>query len=694
MVDAVRSATNGWEWTPQTALRQSVVDNAAVASVKEENWLSLRLGSAEGGARDRGGRMSQRRNTTGNGRAVTDRRRRLHGSAMVALVVTLATQAAAQPPSFITFESGPVRPLALSPDGTTLYAVNTPDNTLEIFDVVPSGLTPSHVGAGRHGAGRGGGARQRRGVGRQPPLRQRQHRRRQRQRPARRPHAARRRRAAATSSSPARRQPRLHHHGAPRPEQRRCRAATSTVAGIGRADVWVFDATNLGATLGGTPLTVVTLFGDTPRALAVSPDGGTVYAAVFRSGNQTTSHQRSAGVQHQRRQRRQRHRAGLLHRRRHVASRRLAAAAQELRRASTAPRPASSSSSTATAASSIGGRTSSAATGTTPSASTLPDLDVFAIDANAGTAGRDRRLRRRRHDALQHGGQPGERRRSTSPTPTRRTTSASRAPARCRPASSRSASRRRCAAISPSRASRSSTAAPSLPRHLNKHIDYADVPVPAGVKTTASRRRSAWRSRATAATLYVAAFGSARSASSTPPQLEDDTFDRPAPADHIAVTGGGPAGLVLDEATRLYVADALRQRGRRRRPHPGQRRRRDPERRAAQSRAGQRRRRPAVPLRRVPHRQQRRGVVRELPHLRRHRRSRLGSRQSRRRSSSPTATRSRIGSRRADFHPMKGPMTTQSLRGLVNMGPQHWRGRPSGRRRTTRSTPSTSPSPA
>jgi hypothetical protein len=26
------------------------------------------------------------------------------------------------------------------------------------------------------------------------------------------------------------------------------------------------------------------------------------------------------------------------------------------------------------------------------------------------------------------------------------------------------------------------------------------------------------------------------------------------------------------------------------------------------------------------------------------------------------------------FHPMKGPMTTQSLRGLANLGPQHWRG--------------------
>src|SRR4030095_3771927 len=27
-----------------------------------------------------------------------------------------------------------------------------------------------------------------------------------------------------------------------------------------------------------------------------------------------------------------------------------------------------------------------------------------------------------------------------------------------------------------------------------------------------------------------------------------------------------------------------------------------------------------------------------------------------------------------DFHPMKGPMTTQSLRGMANQGPMHWRG--------------------
>lgn len=62
-----------------------------------------------------------------------------------------------------------------------------------------------------------------------------------------------------------------------------------TTAGVGRADVWVFDSTNLGASLGGTPLTIVTLFGDTPRALAASTDGNTAIAAVFHSGNRTTT---------------------------------------------------------------------------------------------------------------------------------------------------------------------------------------------------------------------------------------------------------------------------------------------------------------------------------------------------------------------------------------------------------------------
>ena len=50
---------------------------------------------------------------------------------------------------------------------------------------------------------------------------------------------------------------------------------------IGRADVWVFDSANLGDAMGGEPITIITLFMDTPRALSVSPDGKKVYAAGF-----------------------------------------------------------------------------------------------------------------------------------------------------------------------------------------------------------------------------------------------------------------------------------------------------------------------------------------------------------------------------------------------------------------------------
>ena len=51
----------------------------------------------------------------------------------------------------------------------------------------------------------------------------------------------------------------------------------------------MFDANNLGTAAGGTRLTKLTLFADTPRALAASRDGSRVYAAAFFSGNQTTT---------------------------------------------------------------------------------------------------------------------------------------------------------------------------------------------------------------------------------------------------------------------------------------------------------------------------------------------------------------------------------------------------------------------
>ena len=208
-------------------------------------------------------------------------------AALLHLGSQLAVPAHAQP-DYTLFESDPVRPIAMSPDGQRLFVVNTPDGYLEIYDlspgfavaeaVVPVGLEPVAVAARNNNevwvvnhlsdsvsiidlsvspprvvrtllvgdeprdivfAGPGGN------------------------------------RAFITTA----------HRGqnSPYPD------GDYDVPGIGRADVWVFNATSLGSSLGGTPLTIVTLFGDRPRALSATPDGSRVYAAVYRSGNQTTA---------------------------------------------------------------------------------------------------------------------------------------------------------------------------------------------------------------------------------------------------------------------------------------------------------------------------------------------------------------------------------------------------------------------
>src|SRR5262245_30443413 len=48
--------------------------------------------------------------------------------------------------AFVNFESGHVRPLAMSPDGSKLFAVNTPDNRLEIYTVNPGTVTQATPG--------------------------------------------------------------------------------------------------------------------------------------------------------------------------------------------------------------------------------------------------------------------------------------------------------------------------------------------------------------------------------------------------------------------------------------------------------------------------------------------------------------------------------------------------------------------
>ncbi|MFN8543144.1 MAG: hypothetical protein U0807_02905 [Candidatus Binatia bacterium] len=217
------------------------------------------------------------------------------GTAMlgVALALTAGRLPAARA-AFVNFESGPVRPLALAPGGGLLLACNVPDNRLEIFSVtaggltlvgeVPVGLEPVAVAARAIAGGRieawvvnhlsdsvsiveidpgsVGTARVKRTllVGDEP------------------------RDVLFAGSGGTRVFVTTAHRGQARPGDPQL-----TTAGVKRADVWVFDADALGAALGGTPLTIVELFGDTPRALAKSPDGATVYAAVFQSGNRTTT---------------------------------------------------------------------------------------------------------------------------------------------------------------------------------------------------------------------------------------------------------------------------------------------------------------------------------------------------------------------------------------------------------------------
>jgi DNA-binding beta-propeller fold protein YncE len=208
-------------------------------------------------------------------------------TATLAIAVSLLV-CAPRAGAFTAFESGSVRPLAMSPDGNRLFACNTPDNTLEIFDITVAGL--AHVASVA--------------VGLEPVA------------------------VAArtdtevwvvnhlsdsvsiidlTDVTEARVVRTLLVGDEPRdivfagPGGSRAFITTAhrgqnspvdpklTEPGEGRADVWVFDANNVGASLGGDEETIITLFGDTPRALAASTDGSKVYAAVFHSGNRTTT---------------------------------------------------------------------------------------------------------------------------------------------------------------------------------------------------------------------------------------------------------------------------------------------------------------------------------------------------------------------------------------------------------------------
>lgn len=462
---------------------------------------------------------------------------------LVAISLLMWTWDAVAAPAFIEFESGPVRPLAMSSDGTRLLAVNTPDNRLEIFSVAGDGLhSQGRVSVGLEPVAvafrtndeawvvnhlsdsisivRFDGAAPRVVrtllVGDEPRdivfagTTGGQH------AFITTAHRGQRRIDPALSGVPGAGDPRL------------------TTAGIPRADVWVFDPAVLGNALGGKPTRIINLFGDTPRALAVSPDGATVYAAVFASGNQTTTV--SAGTVCP-----------------NFSSK--PCVLKGVTYPGGSPGPATNAA--REKAPQVGlivkydpktghfvdplKRNWDAAV-----RFTLPDQDVFAIDANTfaqraayahvGTslfnllvhpASGKLYVTNTESNNLQRFEGPGIFAGSTVQ-----------------------------GHLAESRISIIDPVSGSVTiRRLNKHLNYAIRPAPAGTAAHSLSTPLAMAITGDGSTLYVAAYGSAKVGVFSTASLESNGFDPTvASADYIEVPGGGPAGLVLDEVNqRLYV---------------------------------------------------------------------------------------------------------------------------------------------
>jgi DNA-binding beta-propeller fold protein YncE len=436
-------------------------------------------------------------------------------------------QASTQAPSKYTlFESGQVRPLALSPDRQLLFAVNTPDNRLEVFRVgkaqlihtasIPVGLEPVAVAARTDrevwvvnhlsdsvsivelaADARSGHVRRTLLVGDEP--------------------------RDVVFAGPGRRRAFITtaHRGQNIPFDPQL-----TTEGVGRADVWVFDASALGDGLAGTPLAILTLFTDTPRALAVTADGTRVYAAGFHTGNQTTAISQ--------------------------------AVLPDGFGPDGAPGPATNFQ--GIPAPDIGVIVKWNGTHWVDTLGrprdqyvklSLPDKDVFAIDAMAnpprqvpGPNGFFRSVGTILYNMV------------VNPVNGKvyvANTDANNLARFEGPGTFAGHSLR--GHLHESRITVLSAGGGVAPRHLNKHIDYATccAPIPNDENARSLALPTEMAVTSNGATLYVAALGSSKVGVFATAQLENDSFV-PSAANHIPVSGGGPTGLVLDEGRgQLFV---------------------------------------------------------------------------------------------------------------------------------------------
>ncbi len=447
--------------------------------------------------------------------------------------------------SFINFESGHVRPLATSADGSRLFAVNTPANSLDIFDVTDNGLkltasvtvgldpvavavrNSTEVWVVNHLSDSVSivdisGATPRVVktllVGDEP------------------------RDIVFAGTTKQRAFITTAHRGQNTPfgpANLPDNPGESTTAGIGRADVWVFDGSNTGTAIGGSPEKIVTLFTDTPRALTVSTDKSTVYVAGFLTTNQTTTINEGA-----------------------VCDGGITSLTCVLNDNSVAP----------------GGLPApNVNTQNIPQRETglivrfnkttgqwedelgrdwseqvkfdLPDTDVFAIDADANPPVETAAFSSVGSAIFNMIVNPVNGKVYVSNTEanneirfegTRETTNFTTVNGH--------AHESRISILGNSGGATTVTS-----RAINKHIDYSQIPAPAGVKEKSLAIPTDMAISSDGKTLYVAAFGSSKVGVFDTAKLENDSFV-PDANNHIAVTGGGTSGLVLDEAKqRLYV---------------------------------------------------------------------------------------------------------------------------------------------